>query len=45
MLIHAFVLTVINNEKKILTDHEIIDPIAEQIESVIPMVFVLLIIV
>ena len=38
MPIQTFVLTVINNERKILTDHEIIDRIAEQIESVIPQV-------
>ena len=33
--IRAFILKVINNERKILTDHEIMDRIAEQIESVI----------
>ena len=31
MLIQTFVLKVINNERKILTHHEIIDCIAEQI--------------
>ena len=31
MLIRMFVLKVINNERKILTRHEIIDSIAEQI--------------
>ena len=35
MLIRTFVLKVINNERKILTHQEIIDRIAEQIESVI----------
>ena len=38
MLIRTFVLKVINNESKILTSHEIIDRIAEQIESVITQV-------
>ena len=36
--IRTFVLKVINNERKVLTDHEIIDFIAEQIESVITQV-------
>ena len=31
MLIQTFVLNVINNERKILTHHEITDRIAEQI--------------
>ena len=35
MLIQIFVLKVINNERKILTHHEMIDRMAEQIESVI----------
>ena len=35
MLIRTFVLKVTNNKRKILTDHEIIDCIAEKIESVI----------
>ena len=35
MLIRTFILRVTNNEKKVLTDHEINDRIAEQIESVI----------
>ena len=35
MLIRMFVLKVINNEKNILTPHEIIDRIAEQIAVVI----------
>ena len=35
MLIRTFVLMVINNERKSLTDHETIDRIAEQIESAI----------
>ena len=35
MLIRTFVLKVINNERKILNDHEIIDRNAEQIDSVI----------
>ena len=35
MLIWMFVLKVINNERKILTRHEIIDRIAEQIVLVI----------
>ena len=35
MLIETFVLKVINNDRKSLTDHEIIDRIAEQIELVI----------
>ena len=38
MLIRTLVLKVINNETKILTHHEIIDCIAEQIESVITQV-------
>ena len=38
MLIQTFVLKVINNERKILTHHEIIDCIAEKIESVITQV-------
>ena len=38
ILIRTFVLKVINNERKILTSHEIIDRIAEQIESVITQV-------
>ena len=38
MLIRTFILKVINNQIKILTDHEIIDRIAEQSESVIPQV-------
>ena len=36
MLIRTLVLKVINNERKILTHHEIIDCIAEQIELIIP---------
>ena len=39
MLIRTFVLKVINNERKILTHHEITDCIAERIESVIPQVY------
>ena len=35
MLIRTFVLKVINNERKILTHHEITDRIAEQTDSVI----------
>ena len=35
MLIRRFVLKVINNERKILTQYEIADRIAEQIMSVI----------
>ena len=35
MLIQTFILKVINNDRKVLTDHEITDHIAEQIESVI----------
>ena len=35
MLIRIFVLKVINVEKKILTHHETIDSMAEQIESMI----------
>ena len=35
MLIQLFALKVINNERKILTRHEIIDRIAEQIVLVI----------
>ena len=35
MLIQTFILKVINNERKKLTHHEIIDRIAEQISSVI----------
>ena len=38
MLIWTFVLKVINNDRKLLTDHEIVDCIAEQIESVISQV-------
>ena len=38
MFIRMFVLKVINIERKILTDHEIIDRIAEQTESVITQV-------
>ena len=38
MLIRTFVLMVINNDRKSLTDHEIIDRIAEQIESAITQV-------
>ena len=38
MLIQNFVLIVTNNEIKILTRHEIIDCIAEQIEFVITQV-------
>ena len=38
MLIQTFVLKVINNERKKLTHHEIIDGIAEQTESAIPQV-------
>ena len=38
MLIRRFVLKVINNERKILTHHEIIDLIAEQIVFVITQV-------
>ena len=38
MLIHMFVLKVINNERKILTHQEIIDRTAEQIESVLTQV-------
>ena len=38
MLIRRFVLKVINNERKILTHHEIIDRIAEQIVFVITQV-------
>ena len=38
MLIRIFVLKVTNNERKILTHHEIIDRMAEQIESVITQV-------
>ena len=38
MLIRTFVLKVINNESKILTDHEITDRIAGQIEPVITQV-------
>ena len=34
MLIRAFILKVINDEKKILTHHKIIDRIAEQTVSV-----------
>ena len=35
MLIRKFLLKLINNERKILTHREIIDSIAEQIESAI----------
>ena len=35
MLIRRFVLKVINNERKILTQYEIVNRIAEQIMSVI----------
>ena len=38
MLIHSFILKVINNDRKVLTDQEITDHIAEQIESVITQV-------
>ena len=38
MLIRRFVLKVINNERKILTHHKIIDRIAEQIMLVITQV-------
>ena len=38
MLIRRFVLKVINNERNILTHHEIIDRIAEQIVFVITQV-------
>ena len=38
LLIRTFVRKVINNEKKILTHHEIIDRTAEQTESVITQV-------
>ena len=38
MLILTLVLKVINNERKFLTNHEIIDRTAEQIESVITQV-------
>ena len=38
MLIQKFVLKVINNERKILTRHEIIDRTAEKIVSVITQV-------
>ena len=38
MLVRIFVLKVINNERKIPTHHEIIDCIAEKIESVITQV-------
>ena len=37
-LIQMFVAKVINNERNILTHHEIIDHIAEQIEPMIPQV-------
>ena len=39
MLIRTFVLEVINNERKKIAHHEIIDPIAEQTEPVIHQVF------
>ena len=39
LLIETFVLKVTNNGRKILTNHEIIDHIAEQIESVITQVY------
>ena len=35
MFFRTFVLKVINNDRKFLTDHEIVDHIAEEIESVI----------
>ena len=35
MLVQILVQKVINNEIKTLADHEIIDPMAEQIEAVI----------
>ena len=38
MLIQTVVLKLINNERKNLTRHEIIDPIAEQIVSMITQV-------
>ena len=38
MLIRTFVAKIINNDRKLLTDHEIIDCTAEQIESVITQV-------
>ena len=38
MLIRTFVAKIINNDRKLLTDHEIIDRTAEQIESVITQV-------
>ena len=38
MLVRKFVLKVINNERNILTPHEIIDRVAEQIVSVITQV-------
>ena len=38
MLIRTFVLKVTNNDRKKLTNHEIIDPNAEQTESVITQV-------
>ena len=39
MLIRTFILKAINYARKILTHHEIIDHIAEEIESVITQVF------
>ena len=38
MLIRTFILKVINNQIKILTDHKIVDRDAEQSESAIPQV-------
>ena len=38
MPIRIFVLKVINNKRKILTYHEVIDRMAEQIDSVITQV-------
>ena len=38
MLTRTFVLKVLNNDWKILTHHEIIDRIAEQVKSVITQV-------
>ena len=39
MLIKIFVIKIINKETKILTHHEIIDCMAEQIESVITQMY------
>ena len=39
LFIRRFVLKVINNESKILTHHEIIDCIAQEIVSIITQVF------